>query len=56
MKFLDYLLKHLMDFVLVLGIIFISIGSFLTSIVIGFYVTGIMLILFATALYFLGGD
>ena len=55
-KLIDILHSNLMDFILILGIISISIGAFLTSIVTGFYVTGILLILFAVSLFFLGGD
>ncbi len=48
--------NHLMDVVLILGIVFISIGAFLTSVVIGFYATGAMLVLFAFLLFRFGGD
>jgi len=53
---MKFIVNHLMDIVLILGIISISIGSFLTSVVIGFYVTGAMLVLFAFLLFQFGGD
>lgn len=53
---MNFIKENLIDIFLIIGIILISIGSFLTSVVTGFYVTGIMLILFSVIMFFLGGD
>ena len=53
-KILSALINNLTDFVILSGIIFISIGAFLTSITTGFYITGVMLILFGIALFIFG--
>ena len=55
-KLLSNLGENLLDIVIVLGIVFVSIGAFLTSIKAGFYVTGFMLIMFGIALFIFGGD
>ena len=46
----------LIDVLIILGIISISIGSFLYSPIVGFITMGILLLLFAFSLLVLGGD
>lgn len=48
--------SHLTDITLITGMTSISIGSFMLSVTIGFYITGAMLVLLSVALMRFGGD
>ncbi len=48
--------ENLVEIIALLGITSISIGSFLDSTTIGFIVTGVLLLIFAMAVFVKGGD
>ena len=43
---INFIGKNILDLLLIIGIASIAMGAFLTSITVGFYIAGVMLILF----------
>ena len=48
--------ENSVEIIALLGITSISIGSFLDSAILGFIVTGVLLLIFAIAIFIKGGD